>query len=225
MPSGEFMFDFNRWALLFSDWRVFAQGFSITVLISAVSLFFTILISFLVGIIRCSQNRKIKGVCLAYINFFQNTPLMVQLLFMYNVLPRIGITLSPFACGCLGLSLYTGAFGASVIESSIKAIPKGQTEAALSQGMSYVQSLFFIIIPQTIRIAIPPMTNQCVNMIKNSATLTVVTAGELMYRADGWASDYGCYTQAFIISAFLYLILCLPLSKWAEHLEKKAARG
>ena len=219
------MFNFSRWALLFSDWKIFAQGFGITVAISAVSLFFTLLISFVVGIARCTQSGKVKGVCNAYVSFFQNTPLLVQLLFMYNVLPRLGIVLSPFACGCLGLSLYTGAFGASVIEASIKAIPRGQTEAALSQGMSYFQSLFCIVIPQAIRIAIPPMTNQCVNMIKNSATLTVVTAGELMYRADGWASEYGCYTQSFILSAVLYLILCLPLSKVAENLEKKAARG
>ncbi|MCR5253700.1 MAG: amino acid ABC transporter permease [Treponema sp.] len=219
------MFNLSRWALLFSDWQIFAQGFLITVAVSIVSLIFTLLISFAVGILRCTHSGKIRGACNAYVCFFQNTPLIVQLLFMYNVLPRIGIVLSPFACGCLGLSLYTGAFGASVIEASIKAIPRGQTEAALSQGMSYIQTLFFIIIPQAVRIAIPPMTNQCVNMIKNSATLTVVTAGELMYRADGWASDYGCYSQAFIFSAVLYLILCLPLSKLAEYLEKKAARG
>ncbi len=219
------MFDINRWLLLFSDWRVFAEGFLITIAISFVSLVLTIIISLSVGIIRCSHSSVAKNITLAYINFFQNTPLLVQLLFMYNVLPRIGLMLSPFLCGCIGLSLYTGAFGASVFEASIKAIQKGQTEAALSQGMSYVQTLFYIILPQAVRIAIPPMTNQCVNMIKNSATLTVVTAGELMYRADGWAADYGCYTQSFIVSALLYLILCLPLSKWSEFLEKKVVRG
>lgn len=219
------MFNLNRWMLLFSDWKIFAEGFLITIEISVVSLVTTLLISLIVGLIRCSSSGKAKAVCLAYINFFQNTPLLVQVLFMYNVLPRIGVVLSPFACGCLGLSLYTGAFGASVVESAIKAIPKGQTEAALSQGMSYIQSLFYIVIPQAIKIAIPSMTNQCVNMIKNSVTLTVVTAGELMYRADSWAAEYGCYTQSFIVSALLYLILCLPLSKWSEYLEKKVVRG
>ncbi len=219
------MFNISRWILLFSDWRIFGEGFLITVLISFVSLVFTLLISLFVGLVRCSENRTAKAICLAYVNFFQNTPLLVQLLFMYNVLPHLGIMLSPFACGCLGLSLYTGAFGASVVESAIKAIPRGQTEAALSQGMSYLQSLFFIVIPQAVKIALPPMTNQCVNMIKNSATLTVVTAGELMYRADGWASEYGCYTQSFVISALLYLILCLPLSKLSESLEKKAVKA
>ncbi len=219
------MFNIARWSILFSDWKVFAEGFCVTIAVSAVSLIFTLLISLFVGLLRCSQNRSAKTACLIYVNFFQNTPLIVQLLFMYNVLPRLNIVLSPFACGCIGLSLYTGAFGANVIEAAIRAIPKGQTEAALSQGMSYIQSLFYIVIPQAIKIAIPPMTNQMVNMIKNSATLTVVTAGELMYRADGWAAEYGCYTQSFIISALLYLILCLPLSKWSENLEKKVVKG
>lgn len=220
-----FMFNMARWSILLADWQVFAEGFAITIAISFVSLLGTLFISLIVGLIRCSQNRTAKSVCLAYINFFQNTPLLVQLLFMYNVLPRLNIMLSPFACGCLGLALYTGAFGASVVEAAVKAIPKGQTEAALSQGMSYLQALFLIVIPQAVKIAIPPMTNQCVNMIKNSATLTVVTAGELMYRADGWAAEYGCYTQSFFISAILYLILCLPLSKWSEYLEKKVVRA
>lgn len=219
------MFDINRWILLFSDWRIFAQGFLITILISAVSLVLTLAISFAVGLVRCSEHKIAKGLCLCYINFFQNTPLLVQLLFMYNVLPYAKIMLSPFVCGCLGLSLYTGAFGASVVEATVKAVPKGQTEAAMSQGMSYLQTLFFIIIPQAVKIAIPPLTNQCVNMIKNSATLTVVTAGELMYRADSWASEYGCYTQSFIVSAVLYLALCLPLSKFSEQLEKKVAKA
>lgn len=218
------MFDVNRWILLFSDWKIFGQGFVITVLISAVSLILTLAISLTAGLVRCTEHKIARGVCLCYVNFFQNTPLLVQLLFIYNVLPYLKITLSPFVCGCLGLSLYTGAFGASVIESAVKAVPKGQTEAAMSQGMSYLQTLFFIVIPQAVKIAIPPMTNQCVNMIKNSATLTVVTAGELMYRADSWASEYGCYTQSFIVSALLYLVLCLPLSKLSEHIEKKVVK-
>lgn len=219
------MFNLARWEILFADWQIFAQGFAITIAISVVSLLGTLFISLIAGLILCTQNKTAKSICLAYVNFFQNTPLLVQLLFMYNVLPRLGIMLSPFACGCLGLSLYTGAFGASVVEAAIKAIPKGQTEASLSQGMSYLQALFLIVIPQAVKIAIPPMTNQCVNMIKNSATLTVVTAGELMYRTDGWASEYGCYTQSFILSACLYLMLCLPLSKWSEYLEKKVVKA
>lgn len=216
------MFELYRWKELFQNWFVFAEGFGITVAVSAVSLAAMLVISIAAGLIRCSGNRVLKGVMLAYINFFQNTPLVIQILFMYNVLPRAGIVLSPFACGVFGLSLYTGAFGASIIEAAINAVPKGQKEAAYSQGMDYIQTMFIIVLPQAVRTALPPLANQCVNMIKNSSALAFVAGGDLMYRADSWASDTLYYPQSFIFTGLLYLSLCLPLSKWAERLEKKA---
>lgn len=218
------MFELSRWQELFRSWSVFAEGFGVTISVSILSLFFMLLISLAVGLMRCSGNRALQACLLAYINFFQNTPLVIQILFMYNVLPRVGVMLSPFMCGLLGLSLYTGAFGASVVEAAIKAVPKGQKEAAYSQGMNYVQTMFIIVLPQALRIALPPLANQSVNMIKNSSVLALVAGGDLMYRADSWASDNLYYTQSFIFTGLLYLALCLPVSKWAERLEKKAAR-
>ena len=99
------MFELYRWKELFQNWFVFAEGFGITVAVSAVSLAVMLAISIAAGLVRCSGSRVLKGVMLAYINFFQNTPLIIQILFMYNVLPRAGIVLSPFACGVVGLSL------------------------------------------------------------------------------------------------------------------------
>jgi putative glutamine transport system permease protein len=163
------------------------------------------------------------GICMGYMTFFQNTPLVVQIFFLYNVLPRLHILLSPFACGCLGLALYTGAFGAAVIESAIKAVPAGQLEASYSQGMTYLQSMRYIILPQAAKIALPPMTNQAVNLIKNSSTLAMIAGGDLMYRANSWASSNQYYVPSFIVTGLLYLALCLPLSKFAQNLEKKAA--
>ena len=88
------MFNFSRWALLFSDWKIFAQGFGITVAISAVSLFFTLFISFVVGIARCTQSGKVKGVCNAYVSFFQNTPLLVQFSPTWNCSESVCMRLS-----------------------------------------------------------------------------------------------------------------------------------
>ncbi|HAH62802.1 MAG TPA: polar amino acid ABC transporter permease, partial [Treponema sp.] len=177
------MFELSRWQELFRSWSVFAEGFGVTISVSILSLFFMLLISLAVGLMRCSGNRALQACLLAYINFFQNTPLVIQILFMYNVLPRVGVMLSPFMCGLLGLSLYTGAFGASVVEAAIKAVPKGQKEAAYSQGMNYAQTMFIIVLPQALRIALPPLANQSVNMIKNSSVLALVAGGDLMYRA------------------------------------------
>ncbi len=217
------MFALYRWEEMFQSWNVFAEGFAVTVAVSFISLILMLILSLLVGLIRCTHNCIARGLSLAYINFFQNTPLVIQILFMYNVLPRAGVMLSPFACGVIGLSLYTGSFGASIIESAVNAVPAGQKEAAYSQGMSYTQAMFHIVLPQALRTALPLLTNQAVNMIKNSSTLALIAGGDLMYRADSWASDTLYYPQSFIFTGLLYLALCLPLSKWSEHLEKKAA--
>jgi putative glutamine transport system permease protein len=217
------MFELYRWEELFQSWNVFAEGFAVTVSVSALSLVLMLVLSLVVGLIRCTHSCTARGLSLAYINFFQNTPLVIQVLFMYNVLPRIGVMLSPFACGVIGLSLYTGAFGASIVESAVNAVPAGQKEAAFSQGMNYIQTMFYIVLPEALRTALPPLANQAVNMIKNSSTLALIAGGDLMYRADSWASDTLYYPQSFIFTGLLYLALCLPLSKWSEYLERKAA--
>jgi putative glutamine transport system permease protein len=217
------MFALFKWVELFTSWEDFAAGFGVTVLVSFIALIATLAISVVLGLARCSGNRIVKAFLLGFINFFQNTPLVVQLFFMYNVLPRFGLMLSPFACGCLGLSLYTGSFGASIVESAINAVPAGQKEAAYSQGMNYMTTMVYIILPQAVKIALPPLTNQAVNLIKNSSVLEMIAGGDLMYHADSWASDTQYYGPSFIVTGALYLALCLPLSKFAEHLQKKAA--
>lgn len=217
------MFALFKWVELFASWKEFAAGFGVTVLVSFIALVATLVISVTAGLIRCSGNKIIRAFLLGFINFFQNTPLVVQLFFMYNVLPRFGLMLSPFACGCLGLSLYTGAFGASIVESAINAVPPGQREAAYSQGMNYMETMVYIILPQAVKIALPPLTNQAVNLIKNSSVLEMIAGGDLMYHADSWASDTQYYGPSFVVTGLLYLSLCLPLSKLAERLQKKAA--
>ncbi len=218
------MFALFKWVELFSSWKEFAAGFLVTVEVSLIALAGTLLLSIIIGTVRCTKNKPVAMTLLGIINFFQNTPLLVQLFFMYNVLPRIGLMLSPFVCGCIGLSLYTGAFGASIVEAAIKAVPVGQKEAALSQGMGTFTTLIYIIFPQAIKTALPPLTNQAVNLIKNSSLLEMIAGGDLMYHADSWASDTQYYGPSFIVTGILYLILCLPLSKWAEHLEKKVVK-
>ncbi|MDR3244228.1 MAG: amino acid ABC transporter permease, partial [Elusimicrobiota bacterium] len=205
------MFAFFKWKALLASWDIFLAGFATTIAISLISLFATLAISLLVGIVRCSGRKRLSKIAGYYISFFQNTPLVVQILFLYNVLPHLGIVFSSFICGCIGLSLYTGAFGATVIEAAILAVSKGQFEAAYSQGMTFIQALTHIILPQAAKIAIPPMTNQTVNMIKNSSVLAMIAGGDLMYRADSWAGENLFYGPSFIITGLLYLSLCLPL--------------
>ena len=210
------------WKRLFEDFPVFLQGFGVTIGVSVLALFLTVIISFAMGLARCFHNKPLQKFAQAYMSAFQNTPLVVQIFFLYNVLPRLNIMLTSFEVGFIGLSLYTGAFGAAIIEASIKAIPPQQTEAAQSQGFGYLQTMVLIVLPQAMKIALPPMANQAVNLIKNSSVMALIAGGELMYRADSWASDASVYGPTFIVTGLLYLSICLPLSKSVQRLERKA---
>lgn len=218
-------FSQQNWQTWFSDWTFFADGFLRTIYISLLALMFTLIIGVIAGILLCGNNRIILSFLKGYMSFFQNTPLVIQIFIYYNVLPKIGVLLSVETIGVLGLALYTGAYAADIVHSAIKAVPTGQMEAASSQGFSYLQAMFFVILPQAIKIGLPPMTNQAVNLIKNSSVLAVIAGGELMYRADVWSGSNLIYGPTFVMTGVLYLVICLPISLLARWLEKRSVRN
>lgn len=218
-------FSIHNWQTWFSDWTYFADGFLRTLYISMLGLFFTLVIGLVVGILLCGRNRVILAICKGYMSFFQNTPLVIQIFVYYNVLPKFGIRLGVIAIGVLGLALYTGAYAADIVKSAIQAVPTGQMEAASSQGFSYLQSMIHVVLPQAIKIGLPPMTNQAVNLIKNSSVLAVIAGGELMYCADSWSGSNLIYGPTFVMTGVLYLSICLPISLIARQLEKRSVRN
>ena len=217
-------FSLQNWEAWFSDWGFFAQGFLRTVYISLLGLVFTLVIGVIVGMLLCGKNRLILALCKGYMSFFQNTPLVIQIFIYYNVLPKLGIRFGVVTIGVLGLALYTGAYAADIVRSAIKAVPTGQAEAAYSQGFNYLQTMRYIILPQAVKIGLPPMTNQAVNLIKNSSVLAVIAGGELMYRADSWSGSNLIYGPTFVMTGVLYLSICLPISLLARWMEKRSVR-
>jgi putative glutamine transport system permease protein len=120
------------------------------------------------------------------------------------------------------VGIYHGAYVAEVFRAGINSVPKGQMEAARSQGFSYVQAMHHIILPQTITIVLPPLANQAVNLIKNTSVLALIAGGDLMYQADSWASNGTLsYGPAYITTGVLYFILCFPLVTWARRREAR----
>ena len=107
------------------------------------------------------------------------------------------------------------------VRAGIQAIPRGQLEAAYSQGFKFRDAMCYIILPQAKRMALPPLTNQAVSLIKNTSVLAMVAGGELMYQADSWASTSLYYGPAYIVTGLLYLIICLPLALYANRLEER----
>ena len=218
-------FSAQNWQAWFKDWPYFAEGFLRTLYISLLGLFFTLVIGLIVGILLCGRNRLVLALCRGYMSFFQNTPLVIQIFIFYNVLPKLGIRLDVVTIGVLSLALYTGAYAADIVHSAIMAVPTGQMEAASSQGFGYLQSMVHIILPQAVKIGLPPMTNQAVNLIKNSSVLAVIAGGELMYCADSWSGSNLIYGPTFVMTGVLYLAICLPISLLARWLEKRSVRN
>lgn len=199
----------------------FLQGFLYTLEVSALALAIAIIFGTIGGIMATSKSKIIKAYTRIYVEIFQNTPLVIQIFFLYFGLPHLGINLDVFTIGVLGVGAYHGAYVSEVVRGGILAVDRGQFEASASQGFTYIQQMRYIIIPQTIKNILPPMSNQVANLIKNTSVLLIVAGTELMSVADSYASDFGNYAPAYIFVAILYFIICYPLAYFAKAYEDK----
>lgn len=223
----------DNWKIVLRDWHVFADGLGQTVKTSGLALLLALAIGTIVGVMAVSPWRWLRPLTRIYVEFFQNTPLVVHAFFLYFGVPHLYRQLglppesapSVFVIGVLVLGTYTGAYMSEVIRAGIQAVNRGQFEAAYSQGFTYVETMRLIILPQALRVMLPPMTNQMVNLIKNSAVLALIAGGDLMHRVDSWSSYHLLYKQAFVLTAVLYLILTLPLSSLARWLENRVGKA
>ncbi|GHU65142.1 glutamine ABC transporter permease [Clostridia bacterium] len=218
-------FSIRNWRTWFNAAPLFLKGYGQTLLISLWGLLFALLIGILAGIALTGKNKWLSGFLKGYMSFFQNTPLMIQVFMLYNILPKLGIRLGVVAVGVVGLALYTGAYAADIVASAIRAVPLGQTEAAESQGFSNTQRLWLVVLPQAVKVGLPAMTNQAVNLIKNSSILAVIAGGELMYIANSWSGSNLIYGPTFVMTGVMYLTICLPISMLARWLEKRSVRN
>ena len=119
------------------------------------------------------------------------------------------------------MGIYTGAYISEIIRTGIEVVPKGQTEAALSQGFTYADTMRIIILPQAVRTILPPLTNQVVNLIKNTSTVAIISGADIMFTAKAWAYDTTNYVPAFAGAALLYFIMCFPLCNLVTSKKKR----
>ena len=216
----------KRWAAL---WKAlpeyYVPGFIMTLKISIVGLLVALLLGIVFGTFSTMKFKPAKILARIYVEFLQNTPLALQILFYYSVLPLLfsnsGFRIPKFVLGVIGVGVYHGAYIAEVIRTGIEAVPKGQSEA---QGFSYLETMYYIILPQTIRIIMPPLANQALNLVKNTSILAMVAGMDLMYYTDSWGADRGYFAQAYFTSALLYFIICFPLARLGRYLEIRSMR-
>ncbi|UJF16353.1 amino acid ABC transporter permease [Jeotgalibaca sp. MA1X17-3] len=217
-------FAFWRWESLFSEFGAIAKGFGRTLQISVLALLLALTVGIIIGVLSTSKNKPVVVLSRIYVEFFQNIPLVIQIFFLYNGLAIAGLLLSEFTIGVVGVGLYHGAYIGEVVRAGILAVPNGQHEASYSEGFTYVQTMRYIILPQIVKTILPPLTNQAVNLIKNTSVLAIIAGADLMYAADSYASYSLNYGPAYIVAGLLYFALCFPLATFARKYEEKLKR-
>ncbi|HTI79258.1 MAG TPA: ectoine/hydroxyectoine ABC transporter permease subunit EhuD [Acetobacteraceae bacterium] len=197
------------------------QGAVITIAVSLLAFALALLFGLVFGIARISRVAPVRGVAACYIQFIRGTPLLLQLFFIYYVLPYVGIVLSPFVSGVIGLTMNYAAYMAEVFRSGIQAIPKGQWEAGSSVGMSRALLMRRIILPQAIRIIVPALGNFFVSIFKDSALVSVITLRDLMFSGQLLASATYKHFEIFTMVAVIYFLISYPTAKLVEWVEAK----
>jgi polar amino acid transport system permease protein len=206
---------------VWAGWEALATGAATTIEVTACSLVLGCVLGLLVGISRLApQRRVIYGICTAYLTFIRGTPLLVQLFILFFGLPQFGIMLPAFACGVLGLGVYSGAYVSEIVRGSIQSVDRGQMEAARSLGMPYRMAMHKVILPQAFVRMIPPLGNEFIALIKNSALVSLLTINDLMHEGEKIISVSYRSLEVYIAIAFIYLILTSATSLVLRRTEK-----
>lgn len=210
---------------IFTDhFDMYMKGFGITIISSIIALVGSFVLGTIIAIFRISSVKPLRWFGTAYVEFIRNIPLLLVVFVFYYGLPSLHITLSGFTCGTIGLTVYTASFIAEAIRAGMMSVPKGQSEAALSSGLTYGQTMRYVVLPQAVKIVIPPLSNQFINLVKNSSILSVFVGFDLMYYGDLISSKTYATFDTYIFVALLYLVLTLPLSYMALRVERKLAK-
>ena len=209
----------------FREWRKYLplllRGAVTTVEISVLSMALAVVVGLVVVLVRLYAFQPLQWLARAYVEVIRGTPLLIQLFLIYYGLPEIGIRLNAFCAAILGLGLNYAASEAENYRAGIQAIPRGQTEAAMALGMSRWQSLQHVILPQALRLVIPPVTNDFIAMFKDSSIVSVITMVELTKVYGMLAMSTYDYIGLGLMTAAIYFALSYPASIFANFLERK----
>jgi len=200
---------------------VLISGIKITLLVSVVSTAIALLAGIFTAFFRSPDYFIRRYFSVFYVEITRNTPFLVQLYIYYKGLPNIGLNLNPVICGIIALGLYTGAFISEIIRSGINSIHKEQYDAARSLGLSRLQTFRHIIFPQAIRIIIPPLGSQIINLIKNSSLVSFIAVSDVFYVIYKGALGNFRFIEFFITGAAVYMLLCGAVAIVFNFIEHK----
>lgn len=209
--------------LVINEFEFLLKGAYYTMFITLISMFFGLIIGVFVAIARLRGNILVSRLAKAYVSIIRGTPLLVQIFIIYFGLPDFGISLEPLTAALISLSINIGAYLSETIRGAILSVPKGQMEAAVSLGMSYSQAMKKIILPQASRIAIAPMGNTFIGMLKETSLVSTITVTELLRASQLLISKHLVVMPFYIAIAIMYWVMSTVFSTILDRIERKMA--
>lgn len=215
---------FFNWDVFVGSFPLLLSGLKVTLQLGLVSILFGLVLGLVIALVRIYTIRPVSLVAKIYTDVFRSIPLLVLLIVVYYALPFVGVRLSPFMSSAVALVLVSGAYAAEIFRAGIEAIPKGQFEASQALGLGYRHMMGDVVLPQAVRIVIPPLTNNSINVIKDTALASVVAMPDLLKQATQ-AQALEANPTPLIVAALMYVALLWPMVLLVGRLEKRFRRG
>jgi polar amino acid transport system permease protein len=211
---------FFNWSVFVGALPALLEGLWVTIVLGVVSIAAGMVSGLFMALARLYGASPVRVVARMYIDTLRSIPLLVLLVLVYYALPFVGIRLSSFASAAMAISLVSCAYTAEIFRAGIEAIPKGQFEAADAIGLGFFSSMRYVILPQAFRIVVPPLTSNCINVLKDTALASVVAMPDLLKQATQ-AQALAANPTPLIGAAVLYLLILLPMVRLVSYFETR----
>ena len=211
-------------SILFDKLPLFAQAAKLTVGLAFAGIILSIILGLICALIRYFHIPVLRQIALGYIERSRNTPLVIQLFFLYYGLPRLGIMLEGVTCAIVGLAFLGGGYMAEAFRSGLEAVGKVQVESGLSIGLNRIQLIRYVILPQAFAVAVPAISANTIFLIKETSVFSIVALADLVYVAKDLMKE-GHSTETNFMLVVCYLIIILPVSVFFTHLERRMHRA
>jgi polar amino acid transport system permease protein len=214
-------------SILIEIFPILLQGAWVTLYLTVSSLTIGLVIGLILGLMRISGNWILRAFSLCYVEFIRGTPLLMHLVIIYYALPSLhpSLNLPAIVAGIVGMALNSAAYIAEIFRAGIQSISKGQMEAARSLGMTHLQAMTYVILPQAFRVSLPPLTNEFVALLKDSSLVSTLAVSELLRKGREMVAWKVNVFSPYVGVALLYLAMTLPMTKLARYLEKRVSAG
>lgn len=204
------------------DIRFLLQGLWVTIYVSLISIALSFVVGLVFGFIRNMKIKYLSAIVGFCIDIIRNLPLLLIIFFTYFGLPELGIVTDPTVASIIALVVFEGAMLAEIVRSGINAIDPGQMEGARSNGMTYMQAMIHVVLPQALHKMIPALLSQFVSLVKDTSLATIIVLPELLFHAQIIYSQNSTYLiPMYLIISVMYFVVCFSLSMVASHLQKK----